>query len=209
MSKEIVHALVLIVAIAITFIFSKTNLAQYDLQITAILFIILYLTKKLLPQTGNRSRLTESVVFTLVILLIINTTGGISSPFFFLVYFLLFSLSLLLEPIISLTTTIALIALFLFSLPSNQSFSNLIPILSLAFISPFAMFLGKEYLEIERLKVIGEKEKENTFLFLSLMIKNHLKNIKQDVENFLGDHQLNDIKKNVREMERLIEKFEQ
>ncbi|PIP62735.1 hypothetical protein COW98_02410 [Candidatus Roizmanbacteria bacterium CG22_combo_CG10-13_8_21_14_all_35_9] len=208
MTKEIVHSLVLVFTIVLTFIFPKTNLASYELQITAGLFVILYLAKKIFVPESSQSRLIESVIFTLVILGIINSTGGLSSPFFFLSYFLLFSLSLLLEPIISITTTLTLIIFFLFSLPANQSFSTLLPIISLAFITPFALYLGEEHRKNEKLKVKNEKTKEETFLFLSLLLKNHLKNIKEAIENFVGDHELTSIRKSVSRMEKLIEKFE-
>jgi len=208
MTKEIVHSLVLVFTIVLTFIFPKTNLASYELQITAGLFVILYLAKKIFVPESSQSRLIESVIFTLVILGIINSTGGLSSPFFFLNYFLLFSLSLLLEPIISITTTLTLIIFFLFSLPANQSFSTLLPIISLAFITPFALYLGEEHRKNEKLKVKNEKTKKETFLFLSLLLKNHLKNIKEAIENFVGDHELTSIRKSVSRMEKLIEKFE-
>lgn len=208
MSKEIIHAFILIFAIVITFIFPKTNLAQYDLQISALLFIVLYLTKKFIISKNIYSRLIESVIFTLVIMGIVNSTGGISSLFFFLIYFLLFSLSILLEPIISITSTVTLIIFFLLSMPENQDFKTLMPIISLAFITPFAMFLGQEKIEAEKLKVKNEKTKEETFLFLSLLIKNHLKNINEAAQNFVGDHQLDIIKKSANRMEKLIEKFE-
>jgi len=208
MTKEIVHSLVLVFTIVLTFIFPKTNLASYELQITAGLFVILYLAKKIFVPESSQSRLIESVIFTLVILGIINSTGGLSSPFFFLSYFLLFPLSLLLEPIISITTTLTLIIFFLFSLPANQSFSTLLPIISLAFITPCALYLGEEHRKNEKLKVKNEKTKEETFLFLSLLLKNHLKNIKEAIENFVGDHELTSIRKSVSRMEKLIEKFE-
>ena len=208
MSKEIIHALILIFAIVLTFIFPKTNLAQYDLQISAGLFIILYLTKKIFISKNIYSRLIESVIFTLVIMGIINVTGGLDSPFFFLIYFLLFSLSIILEPIVSITTTATLIVFFLLNLPQNQNFKTLIPIISLAFITPFAMFLGSEHIKIRQLAEKNEKNKEETFLFLSLLLKNHLKNIKEALENFVGDHELGIIKKSVQRMEKLIEKFE-
>jgi hypothetical protein len=83
------------------------------------------------------------------------------------------------------------------------------PIISLAFITPFAMFLGQEKIEAEKLKVNSEKTKEETFLFLSLLLKNHLKNIKEAAQNFVGDHQLEIIKKSAARMEKLIEKFEE
>ncbi|MCR4313560.1 MAG: hypothetical protein NUV58_04895 [Candidatus Roizmanbacteria bacterium] len=209
MPKEIVHALILIFTIVLTFILPKTNLAQYDLQISAGLFIFLYLTKNFLLSKNVYSRLIESVVFTLIVMGIVNSTGGLTSPFFFLIYFLLFSLTLILEPIISITTTVTLIIFFLLSLPASQDFRTLLPIISLAFITPFAMFLGQEKIEVEKLKVKSEKTKEETFLFLSLLLKNHLKNIKEAAQNFVGDHQLEIIKKSAQRMEKMIEKFEE
>ena len=208
MAKEITHAIILILAVALTFIFPKTNLAQYNLQISAGLFILLYLTRNFFVSKNIYSRLIESVIFTLVIMGIINSTGGIESPFFFLTHFLLFSLSLLLEPIIPITTTVTIIIFYLLELPPNQGFRTLMPIISLAFVTPFAMFLGQEKVESEKLKVKTEKTKENTFLFLSLILKNHLKNIREAAQNFVGDHQLEIIKKSTHQMEKQIEKFE-
>ena len=208
MTTEITHALILVFAVVLTFIFPKTNLAGYDLQITAGLFIILYLTKRFIVSKNTYSRLIESVIFTLVIMGIVNSTGGLTSPFFFLVYFLLFSLSLILEPVVSITTTVTLIIFFLLNLPSNQDFKTLMPIISLAFITPFALFMGSEQMKIRQLTNKNEKTKEETFLFLSLLLKNHLKNIKEAVQNFVGDHELEIIKKSAQRMEKLIEKFE-
>ena len=206
--KEIVHALFLVFAIIITFIFPRTNLAQYDFQITAGLFILLYIVKKFIVKGSSYSRLLESVIFTLVVMGIINSTGGLQSPFFFLSYFLLFSLGLILEPVISITTTLTLSVFFLLSLPPNQEFKTLLPIISLAFLTPFAMYLGQEHIESQKAKIKNQNLQENTFLFLSLMLKNHLKNIKEAVENYVGDHELNIIKKSTDRMEKLIEKFE-
>lgn len=208
MTKTIIHAVVLIIAIVLAFILPKTSLANYDLQMVALLFIVLYLSKKFFIGGGSSSRLIESVVFTIIVISIINTTGGVSSPFFFLVYFLLFSLSLLLEPLISTTTTVALIIFYLFSLPQNQDLKTLLPIFSLAFITPFALFLGQEHKKSEKLKFKNQKIKEDSLLFISLLLKNHLKNIKEAAENFVGDNQLDSIKKSASRMEKLIDKYE-
>lgn len=205
MSPEIIHSIILAVIVAIAFIFPKTGLAQYDLQISALLFVTLFLGKRFLK---DRSRLLESVIFTLIVLIIINSTGGTTSDFFFLIYFLLFSLSLLLEPVISITTTLTLVIFFLIALPENQEIKNLLPIFSLAFLTPFAMFLGSEYKKNSELKDSLIKTKKETFLFLSLMLKNHLQSIKQTIENFMGDQELHQIRKHTREMEKLIEKYE-
>jgi len=208
MTKEIIHSLILIFTVALGFLFPKSVLASYDLQIAVFLFIFFFLVKKLAFSNSTKTRLLESVIFTLIVLLIVNTTGSIHSPFFFLIYFLLFSLSLLLEPIISMITSLTLIIFFLLSLPKDQNFSVILPIFSLAFITPFALFLGKEYEENKKLKVKSQKSKEETFLFLSLILKNHLKNITEAAENFLGDHQLSIIKKQTEKMKKLIDKFE-
>lgn len=208
MTKEIVHSIILIVTVALAFVFPKTTLSDFELQITAGLFVFLYLVRKFVSSTSSSSRLTESVVFTLIIIIIVNSTGGVNSAFFFLIYFLLFSLSLLLEPIISITVTIALIVFFLLSIPQGGNLKSLLPIISLAFITPFAMFLGQEQKKNEILKRKNEKLEEDSMLFVSLLLKNHLKNIQEALENFVGDHQLDIIKKSANRMEKLIEKYE-
>ena len=204
MTKELIHSAIMIFTIAIAFIFPKTQLVQYDLQIIAILFIILFTVKRFFHLT----RVFESVIFTLVIFIIINTTGGASSPFFFLVYFLLFSISLLLEPVISIITTFTCVIFFMFYLPENQGLNTMLPIFALVFLTPFALYMGNEHAKSEILKIKNQNIKQDTFLFLSLMMKNHIKSIKTAIENFMGDHELSQIKKSTNEMEKLIEKFE-
>ncbi len=207
MPNEIVQSIILIVTVSLAFLFPKTDLGNYAVQIAATLFILLFISRRFLLE-NSVSKLLESVVFTFVILLIVNTTGQTASPFFFLVYFLLFSLVLLLEPIISITMTFTLIIFFLLSLPPGQSFEKFLPVLSLAFLTPFALFLGQGYLQNKILTTKNENLQEDTFLFLSLMLKNHVKNIRSAADNFVGDHQLEVIKKSARQMEKLIEKFE-
>ncbi len=208
MKKEIVHSIILIITIILAYIYPKTNLVSYELQITAFLFIVLYLSRRFIINNTQSSRLIESVIFTFIIVSIIEATGSLKSSFFFLSYFLIFSLSLLLEPIIAVTTTLTLIIIYLLDLPVGQNFSEIIPIISLAFITPFALFLGQQYLKNEKLKAKNAAIKEDTLLFLTLVIKNHLKTIKEAVDNFLGDHQLEIIKKATIRIEKLIDKYE-
>ncbi|MEX1052275.1 MAG: hypothetical protein WEC80_00325 [Patescibacteria group bacterium] len=204
MTREIIHSLIMVVAIALTFIFPKTPLAQFDIQIIAILFIILFAGKKFL----KISRLLESLIFTLVIFIIINTTGGASSPFFFLIYFLMFSLALILEPVISIVMTLTSVIFFMIFLPQQQSINSLLPIFALVFLTPFALYMGREHIKNESLKVKNQSLQKDTFLFHSLILKNHLKNIKNSIENFMGDHELSEIKNSTMEMEKLMEKFD-
>lgn len=208
MSKEIIHSVILVIAVVLTFVFPETPLAQYDLQISAGLFVFLYLAKRFFIKRIAYSRLIESVVFTLIILGIVNSTGGTSSPFFFLIYFLLFSLSLMLEPITSITMTLSLIVFYLMMMPQNQDMKSLLPIISMAFLTPFALYMGQEHIEAQKNKTKNERLQEDTYLFLSLLLKNHIKNIKEAVENYVGDHELGIIRKSAARMEKLIEKFE-
>ncbi|MFH1827080.1 MAG: hypothetical protein ABH812_01440 [bacterium] len=204
-TKEIVHSLIMIATIAIAFVFPKTSIAQFDLQIIAALFIILFTSKKFL----RLSRLLESVIFTLIILIIINTTGGPSSQFFFLIYFLMFSLSLILEPVISIITTLACVIFFILFLPQQQSVNSLLPIFGLVFLTPFALYMGKEHIKNELLKNKNQNIKKDTFLFHALVLKNHINNIKNSLENFMGDHELSEIKNSTSEIEKLLEKFDE
>ncbi len=206
MNWEIIHAVILIFTTGLAFIYGKSDLAQYDLQVSAFLFIVFFITRHFIP--ASRSRTIESVIFTFVITSIIISTGATESPFYFLIYFLLFSLSLMLEPVISITTTVGFIIFFLLTLPQNQDFSGLMPILSLAFLTPFALLLGQEFAKNRKLKDKSAADQKDTLLFLSLVMKNHLKAIRESVLNFMGDHNLHEISHHTREMEKLIEKYE-
>lgn len=70
------------------------------------------------------------------------------------------------------------------------------------------MLMGEESFKERKQKEKNNLLKKNTFLFMSLVLKNHLKNIIQTAENFLGDHDLDTIKKNAKRMEKLIDEYE-
>lgn len=208
MSKTMLHALVLIVTIAATFVFVKSPLVSYDLQIGAVLFVVLYFLKKFYLTAHIRSHLLESVIFTFIVVSIVLSSGGVTSSFFFLIYFLLFSLALFLEPIIATTTTVALILFFILSLPPEQGLKTLMPIFSLAIITPFAMYMGQEYLEAQSAKTKVEMVEKDARLFTALVVKNHIQNIKTAAENFMGDRELSEIKHQTARLEKLIAEFE-
>lgn len=207
MTKELLHAVLLVLSIALMFIFPQTPLRTYELEIAALLFIILFAVRKL-SLFSKKTRLFESVVFTLIIMGIVNTSGGIASPYFFLIYFLLFALTLLLEPIISIITTVTLMIFYVFTISGTATISQLIPIFSLALMTPFALIMGNEYEETKRLRKTMSRQTENTFLFLSLLMKNHIKSIQEQLDNFVGDHQLQSIQKSINSMRKQIDFFE-
>lgn len=207
MTKELLHAILLVLSIALMFVFPQTPLRNYELEIAAVLFIVLFGVRKL-SLFSKKTRLFESIVFTLIIMGVVNTSGGITSPYFFLIYFLLFALTLLLEPIISIITTVTLMIFYVFTIPGSATITQLVPIFSLALMTPFALIMGNEYEETKRLRKTINKQTENTFLFLSLLMKNHLKSIQEQLDNFVGDHQLQSIQKSITSMRKQIDMFE-
>jgi len=207
MTKELLHSLILVLCIALAFIFPQTPLVEYAVEVVALLFILLFIARRL-SFFSKKTRLFESAVFTLIIVGIVTSNGGLSSPYFFLIHFLLFSLTLLLEPIIPIIVTMVLMLFFLFSQTGPFSFTQLIPIFSLLFMTPFALILGNEYEETKRLKKSISSQQENTFLFLSLMLKNSLREMQKNLDNFRGDAELTAMKRQVRTMEKQIDMFE-
>lgn len=207
MTAELIHSLILIACIVLSFILPQTALAAYNIEIAAFLFIVFFIARRF-SFFSRRTRLFESAIFTLIILGVINTTGGLQSPFFFLIHFLLFALTLLLEPIIPIIVTLVLMLFYLTTLHEQTTFIQLLPVFSLALMTPFAMILGNEYEETKRLKKSMSQQTENTFLFLSLMLKNHLKEMKMLIENFQGDRELTSLKRHVDNTEKLIDMFE-
>lgn len=156
--RLLTHVLLLTSAIMASSLIAKTSLHQYDLTIAAALFIVLFFLKRVTLPSSELAKMAESVVFTAVTVYIVMATGKSASPFFFLLYFLLFSLSLLLEPAISLTTTLVLIMILISSLDQQPTFSALLPIFSLAFLTPFAMLLGQEYFQMQEIQKKEKKE---------------------------------------------------
>lgn len=208
MNKKVIHAIILITTVVLSFGFAQTNLSMYDVQISAVLFIFLFIAKHFIIPKTQKSRLLESVILAFVVFSIVNSTGGIHSPYFFLTYFFLFSISLLLDPIISFTTTLVVIMLYLLSISTINNISELMPIFSFAFIAPFAMYLGEEYILLHKEEHKLTHSKKETFLFLSLIIKNHINTIIENVNDFVGDINLSEIKKHAMRVKRLIDKFE-
>ncbi|HLD27023.1 MAG TPA: hypothetical protein VJB63_03645 [Patescibacteria group bacterium] len=156
-----IHAIILIFTVVISFLI-KTPLYHYEFFFVLIVLLLYIIIKGTLKPLVFQHRLIDSVLFTFIITTLINSTGEIHSPLFFLLYCLIFGLSLLLEPFVSFATAVSLIILYLLSIPPNQTIADLLPLFSLAFISPFAFFLGEEYQKIlEQKKDIIILKKKN------------------------------------------------
>lgn len=212
MTKEIIHSSILIVTILTSFFISQTFLINYELQIIAFLFIIYFIKGKITKDKSN-GYVFESFLFVFIITSIVNSTGGTNSQFFFLLYFVIFALSLLLEPVISVTTSLTYAIMYI--LIPNQIGFSIVQIISIPLLTPFALYLGKEYQKInQQKKEIDQlfhqvtQEKEDRLLFFSLVLKNQISNIREAADNFMGDHELSIIKKSIQKIEKLIDEYE-
>lgn len=143
-NSSLSHSVFLLISLFLTLIFlSRKELADYSLQLTAFLIVFLVISHKIF--TLSSFLMVESIISTISIVLVTSTTGGLSSPFFFLNHFLLFELSLLLEPEVPVILTLGLMVFYLFSFQVGSSFNNLIYLSSFIFMTPLAFFAGNAY----------------------------------------------------------------
>lgn len=180
-----VHSLFLLSAIVLTWFWtSNPGLSLYNLQLIA-LFVIFYFLSHFLSRSAPLTSTIDAIIFTIVILLLVSSTGGLSSPLFFLIYFLLFAVSLLFEPLITLVLTAAI---FVFFWPNPLVFNSLIQLFSVLLILPLSVFLGRQYLKVleahQEIKILKKESQKlekaitsqetDSLLWLSLNLKDGL-----------------------------------
>lgn len=180
-----VHSLFLLSAIILTWFWtSNPYLSLYNLQLIA-LFVVFYFLSHFLSRSAPSTSAIDAIIFTIVILLLVTSTGGLSSPLFFLIYFLLFAVSLLFEPLITVTLTLALIVFFS---KSAISLADVVQISSVVLILPLALFVGRQYLKVleakEIIKILKHqsaeleksiaKEETDSLIWLTLNLKDGL-----------------------------------
>ncbi|MFC1711688.1 hypothetical protein ACFLZ1_03830 [Patescibacteria group bacterium] len=190
----VTHALFLALAVILSFVWVQNpHLSIYTLQLIAVFILLFFVSSRLKIEKQKQNlvgQLMSSTIFTMVVLLLVLSTGGLGSPLFFLVYFLLFGLSLILEPINTIFLSTILIIIFTISNPVSV-FDNLIPLFSLLLITPLSLFFGRQYLKVlslkGKVKILKKKETKtkkdiiheetNTLLWLSLNFKYDLQTI--------------------------------
>lgn len=211
-----------LITLVLALVFSLSPLSKYDLQVMGLLFIVYFFGKRFFFRRAGFLYF-EAWLFVFIIASTVFSTGGAASPFFFLLYFLLFALVLILDPLVGLILTITLVLLF-FSLSNFEiELKQLLPVLSLPFIAPFAKYLGdlqkryfrqkEEIKRLEKAKIksdhLEEYEKTQTFIFLNTVFKSHLDDLKDKLDNFMGDSDLDYLKNKVKELEKAFASFKQ
>lgn len=205
MSREIIYSVSIALAICVSFFLTKFSLHTETLFILTTLFIAVFLLRRF----RRGEYFLEAILITCAVLLLVNSTGGLASPFFSLEYFLIFALSLLLDPFIGLSASIMLVVFYLLLYQPEPSATRLFPLFSLMLLSPFAMFLSFQLEKNTSLRNKMSRSKEDTFLFLTLVVKNHLNSIRELAQKHRGDHDTERIIKNTDRLTRLINRFEQ
>lgn len=183
MSRYLLLSL-LSLSLLVSYLFSISPLTPYlpqFLAAIAILFIIFRRKKSLLPPLAS-----------LIINSLVLTTHGLSSPFFFLIYFLLFTLAFQNPP--SITLAFSLLEI-LFLSQSLNSLSSLIPLLSLALITPLSWFIGRLHLENQLLDSTLSDDETDILLWLSLKFKASLSHILDSTSILLSDTRLSPTQK--------------
>jgi len=195
------HLVFLTIATLLTWVWTNhPQLSFYNLQLIAAL-IILYFLKNLKiinHKTYYLNRYLDTLVLTIIVLLLVFSTGGLSSPLFFLFYFLLFGISFLFEPLLSIAYSFVLIIFLTIQLNSPQ---DLLKVFSLVFVAPLALFFGQQYLQNlvsqKRIKVFQKKwlgnekslesEETKSLLWLSLNFHRALAEILEITAQLLSD----------------------
>lgn len=203
MAKFLLHSLFLITAVVLAFFWtSNPTLSYYTLQLIAVFLVFFFFNQIIARHHRQKINITvDSVVFTMIILLLVISTGGLTSPLFFLIYFLMFGLTLLFEPLITISLTLAMVLFFLFTPSQTEPLKEILQLFSLILITPVALFFGKQYLRVleddEKIKILEEeseiieeeiqKEETDVLLWTSLEFKNSLTEILDEISQLLAD----------------------
>lgn len=158
------------------YLISVSSFSTFIPQIIAlvsIVFIFISLTKKHFS--------LHLIAF--IISLTVFYTNGLNSPFFFLIYFLLFTVAFQNPPSTTLSLSLALILLLSQSLDSIQS---LIPLFSLLLITPLSWFIGKQFLDKNKVETDMSVDETNILMWLSLKFKTGISQIIDNCSELLS-----------------------
>jgi hypothetical protein len=206
MSTKFLHASLVITAILTSFLVSQTKFISTD--ITIAVASIIFLIGRLLGKIGAH-RTFDATIITFVVTLVVNSTGGAGSPLFFLLYFLVFALSLLLEPFIAVTSSLALTVAYIF-FTSVTDFVQAVPLLAFPFLVPFALFLGDEYTRVRKLEAFNRTlqnkihSEEQIYRDVLVTVQRQLEDLEKNINSFEGDHHRQTLSRRVAELQRLI-----
>ena len=164
----------------IPFLLTLTPFTHLTPQLIAIVGIAIPFIIKKYPKTLNH-------FLSLICHLVVFSTGGLNSPFFFLIYFLLFLVAFQNPPSTTMTLSFCQVILLSQSLNSPPS---VVPLISIIFVTPLAWFIGRQYLQNQRLISTLAIDETDFFLWLSLKFKTGIVKIIDSTSLLLGNPSL-------------------
>lgn len=164
--KILQHTILLAASVGFSYLWNNSStLNPFNLQIIALSIICYVLIQYLSRKSNfpaNKKSAIDIFILTLVIYLIIFSTGALFSPLFFLIYFLLFGISLILEPSAGFILAIISTIFFLAS-PRKELWAEFLQLASLFLISPLSLIFGTQYIKVlqdeEKIKVLSTEGK--------------------------------------------------
>jgi hypothetical protein len=204
----------------LAFFFSISPLAEYDLQLSAIFFIVYMIVRKL-AKNSVFLFVIEVFIFVFLIFSAVFVTGGLASPVFFLLYILFFGFSIVLEPFTSILTSFILVGVFLFAADYTFGFQEMIQVVSLPVVAVIAQYFGSVqkayrvqkttlfnvFKSRHNLQTSKQNQKEQTLLFLTINLHKHFEDINERLENYRGDSDLIYLKRKMTELDKLVKQF--
>lgn len=203
MSTKLLHAAFITAVIGLSFFLAKSTFFNLDYAV-ALSFLVFFIGKKI--KALGSHRIFDASIMAFVIPSIVNSTGFVNSPLFFLLFFLLFALALLLEPVLSVTASLALTFFYIF-FTNVQSFDQIIPLLAFPFLTPFALFLGQEFVKIRSLTMQNRLLHQSHTVFLKTL-KSQVAFLEKEMNDFSGDHHRDALKRRIIEIQKLIHVYE-
>ncbi len=192
------HSIYLALAVFITYSWTQNSqLSQYDLQLTAALVTLYFLSRYLLKKRALALEFETTIILVAVCLLLVFSTGGLDSPLFFLCYFLLFAMALLFEPWQASVLSLFLVTALVVSTGNNPNSQHLANLISLLLITPLAIVMGKKYLEVQAargaIQILEQKitdEETDTLVWIATQAKPSITNILDLTSEVIGSNLL-------------------
>lgn len=155
-NRFIKRSLILTATVAFAYFWTLSlTLPFYSLTLIGFLIIcysvIHFISKKQKGFIYLHKTLFDVFFLSLITFLLVFSTGAIYSPVFFLIYFLLFGVSLFLEPATAIYLAV-IVSFFLFFTEKKSLLNELLQLSSLFLIAPLATLFGKQYLKIKSLQ---------------------------------------------------------
>lgn len=202
--KIILQSLILILSFSSVFIWSNTDLHQYNIQALASLvglyIVISFIRRKKNPDKVITPGNIDILILNSILLLLILITGALYSPLFFLIYFLSFGITFLFSPVTVFIFAICSVFLFLPEAMKNNALESYIKLASLILLSPLAYFFGQSY---------TDKEKEKSELESMAERSRHAADtISKDVQKVISKEQKKLDSEDIKSLNEILEETE-